>query len=142
LRAQPLATTDAPAALTAAASVPPGMPQRTQSSAAAARRPAQRPTGAAAAGATSTGSDQGPRLVVVTIHTTGDKERDKRRLRRLHGLLTSYPGDDRFEFAVHDYDQRNYQLRFPNDTTGYCPALEQLLNELLGAESVVIAYGL
>jgi hypothetical protein len=81
---------------------------------------------------------QPPRLVVISIESTGDKERDKRRLRRLHGLLTSYPGVDRFEFSVHDYDQRSYQLRFPNNTTGYCPDLERLLHELLGPEAVAV----
>jgi hypothetical protein len=79
-----------------------------------------------------------PRRIRVTIRTTGDKERDKRRLRRVHGLLTSYPGLDHFEFTVYDYDQRNYQLRFPNDTTGYCADLERLLHELLGADTVEV----
>jgi DNA polymerase III subunit alpha len=102
-----------------------------------ARREAQRPASAAGAGAMSP-AGQPPRLIVISIESTGDKERDKRRLRRLHGLLTSYPGEDRFEFSVHDYDQRSYQLRFPNDTTGYGPALEQLLHELLGAEAVAV----
>jgi DNA polymerase-3 subunit alpha len=89
------------------------------------------PTTAAASG--------GPaQLVVITIESTGDKERDKRRLRRLHGLLTSYPGQDQFEFSVHDYDERSYQLRFPNDTTGYCPDLERQLYELFGPEAVSV----
>jgi hypothetical protein len=79
-----------------------------------------------------------PRLIRVTIATSGDKERDKRRLRRVHGLLTSYPGGDHFEFTVSDYDQRSYQLRFPNDTTGFCPDLERLLHELLGAGTVEV----
>ena len=81
---------------------------------------------------------QPPRLVVITIEGTSDKERDKRRMKRLHGLLTSYPGDDQFEFSVHDYDQRSYQLRFPNDSTGFCADLERLLHELLGPEAVAI----
>ena len=81
---------------------------------------------------------QPPRLVVISIEGTHDKERDKRRMKRLHGLLTSYPGDDQFEFSVHDYDERSYQLRFPNDTTGFCPDLERLLYELLGPEAVAV----
>jgi hypothetical protein len=56
----------------------------------------------------------------------------------VHGLLTSYPGSDHFEFTVYDYDQRNYQLRFPNDTTGFCPDLERLLHELLGTGTVQV----
>jgi hypothetical protein len=79
-----------------------------------------------------------PCRLVVTVVSSGDKERDKRRLRRLHGLLTSYPGHDHFEFAVLDYDDRSYQLRFPNDTTGYCAALERQLHDLLGKGAVDI----
>jgi hypothetical protein len=81
---------------------------------------------------------QPARLVVISIEGTGDKERDKRRMKRLHGLLTSYPGDDQFEFSVHDYDERRYQLRFPNDTTGFCADLERLLHELLGTGAVAV----
>ncbi len=83
-------------------------------------------------------ADQPPRRLIITVQSSGDKERDKRRMRRLHGLLTSYPGSDRFEFAVLDYDERSYQLRFPNDTTGFCPALERQLRDLLGAGMVAI----
>jgi hypothetical protein len=85
-----------------------------------------------------TPNDQPPKLVVISIEGTSDKERDKRRMKRLHGLLTSYPGDDLFEFSVHDYDERRYQLRFPNDTTGFCADLERLLHELLGPEAVAV----
>jgi DNA polymerase-3 subunit alpha len=81
---------------------------------------------------------QPARRLVITVQSSGDKERDKRRMRRLHGLLTSYPGNDHFEFAVLDYDDRSYQLRFPNDTTGFCPALERQLHELLGAGMVEV----
>jgi DNA polymerase III subunit alpha len=81
-------------------------------------------------------SEQPPRRIIITVQSTGDKERDRRRMRRLHGLLTSYPGQDMFEFAVYDYDKRSYQLRFPNDTTSYTPALERALYDLLGPGTV------
>ena len=79
-----------------------------------------------------------PRCIVVTIQASGDKERDNRRMRRIHGLLTSYPGMDSFEFRIYEHDQRKYQLRFPNETTGYCPALAGQLTQLLGPDSVEI----
>jgi hypothetical protein len=79
-----------------------------------------------------------PQRIVVTFHTSGDKDRDKRMMRRVHGLLLSFPGDDPFEFAVYDYDDRNYQLRFPNNTTGFCPELQQTLHELLGPDAVTV----
>jgi hypothetical protein len=78
------------------------------------------------------------RRVIVTLQASGDKERDIRRIRRLHGLLTSYPGEDHFEFRVIEYNERNYQLAFPNDTTGYCEALERQLTDLLGPGRVEI----
>ena len=77
-----------------------------------------------------------PRCVYVTIHTTGDKERDVRRMRRIHGLLLSYPGQDQFVFNVLEYNQRHYQITFPNETTGYCDALVRQLTDLLGPEAV------
>jgi hypothetical protein len=79
-----------------------------------------------------------PRRVIVTLQASGDKDRDIRRIRRLHGLLTSYPGEDHFEFRVMEYNQRNYQLAFPNETTGYCQALERQLTELLGPGRVEV----
>ncbi len=79
-----------------------------------------------------------PRRVIVTLQASGDKDRDVRRIRRLHGLLTSYPGEDHFEFRVMEYNQRNYQLAFPNETTGYCEALERQLTELLGPGMVEV----
>jgi DNA polymerase-3 subunit alpha len=79
-----------------------------------------------------------PRLVIVTLRASGDKEQDSRRIRRLHGLLISYPGVDRFTFRVLEYNQRNYQLAFPNETTHYCAELEGHLTELLGPGAVEV----
>lgn len=76
-----------------------------------------------------------PQRIYITIQSTGDKERDSLKLRRIHGLLISYPGEDQFEFTVHEAN-RQYQLRFPNHTTGYCVALEQQLQGLLGPNAV------
>jgi DNA polymerase-3 subunit alpha len=81
---------------------------------------------------------EGRRCIIVNLTTTGNKDVDVRRLRRVHGLLTSYPGADQFEFRVHEYNQRHYQLRFPNSSTGYCDDLEQKLSELLGPGHVEI----
>jgi hypothetical protein len=75
------------------------------------------------------------RRVVVTVEPTGDTEQDKRRLRRVHGLLTTYPGHDRFTLVVHER-QRWRELDFPNDTTGYCAALAKQLQDLLGPDAV------
>ena len=53
---------------------------------------------------------------------TGDPARDKRRLKRIHGLLTRYPGADRFSLIVED-EGRRVRVDFPNHTTHYCAEL-------------------
>jgi DNA polymerase-3 subunit alpha len=73
--------------------------------------------------------------VRIEIRSTGDKRQDARRMRRVHGLLTSYPGDDRFAFHVFEA-ARQYILEFPNSTTGFCPELKGQLERLLGDNSV------
>jgi len=77
-----------------------------------------------------------PQRLTITLRASGDKDHDVRRMRRVHGLLISYPGHDQFEFNIHEYDQRQYLLRFPNETTGYGPTLARQLRELLGEEAV------
>jgi DNA polymerase-3 subunit alpha len=77
----------------------------------------------------------GRRMITVIMRTTGDRDRDARRMRRVHGLLNSYPGGDLFLFDVYE-SSRRYSLEFPNSTTGFCVALKDQLEELLGSGSV------
>jgi hypothetical protein len=63
--------------------------------------------------------------------------RDSRRLRRVHGLLLSYPGNDRFVFQVHEA-ARQYHLEFPNSTTSVCRDLVAQLDLLLGEGMISI----
>lgn len=79
----------------------------------------------------------GRHRVVVEIKSSGDKARDTLRMRRIHGLLTSYPGDDRFAFVVHEGTKR-YMLEFPSSTTGFCDELKHELVTLLGENSVQV----
>jgi DNA polymerase-3 subunit alpha len=78
-----------------------------------------------------------PRMITLRLHSTGDRERDARRMRRVHGLLTSYPGRDHFVFHVYEASRR-YHLEFPNSTTGYCADLRRELLTLLGEGSVQV----
>jgi DNA polymerase III subunit alpha len=81
----------------------------------------------------------GPRQkVIVTFRGSGDRDRDARVLRRVHGLLTSYSGQDVFEFVIYEEGAHGSQVRFPNDSTGYCEALAHQLAELLGPGSVEV----
>jgi DNA polymerase-3 subunit alpha len=76
-------------------------------------------------------------LVKVFLRSTGDKKRDSLRMRRVYGLLTSYPGVDRFAVFVFE-GYRRYHLEFPNETTGYCPELHAQLLELVGDTNVKV----
>ncbi len=63
-----------------------------------------------------------PGLLIVRFERSDDVARDRRRLRRIHGLLVQYPGVDRFRIELHSSRQK-VVLDFPNHTTGYCDTL-------------------
>jgi DNA polymerase III subunit alpha len=74
-------------------------------------------------------------MVTVVLRPSGDRTRDVLRLRRIHGIISSYPGNDRF--AIHVFERsRGYLIEFPNLTTGLCPELISKLNLVAGAENV------
>ncbi len=73
--------------------------------------------------------------LTVVLKSTGDHEKDARRMRRVHGILTSYPGEDRFAFQVHEL-ARQYLLEFPSLTTRLCDELLGQLRAFLGDETV------
>lgn len=77
----------------------------------------------------------GVNRVTVELKSTGDRTRDALRMRRVHGLLTSYPGRDRFAFDVVEEEHR-YTLEFPNFTTGICAELMNQLSSMLGRNTV------
>jgi DNA polymerase-3 subunit alpha len=70
-------------------------------------------------------------ILTILLKSTGDAKRDALRMRRVHGLLTSYHGHDRFVFHVFEAS-RQYHLEFPNSTTGHGPELMLQLRNLLG----------
>jgi DNA polymerase-3 subunit alpha len=74
-------------------------------------------------------------MLTVVLRSTGDKTRDVLRLRRIHGIITSYPGNDRFAFHLFERG-RGYLLEFPNFTAGVCPELMNRLTSLIGTENV------
>jgi DNA polymerase-3 subunit alpha len=76
-------------------------------------------------------------MITVIFRSTGDKTRDVLRLRRIHGIITSYPGNDRFAFHVFERS-RGYLLEFPNFTVGFCPELKSRLVNLIGIENIRI----
>ncbi len=59
-------------------------------------------------------------------------------MRRIHALLASYPGNDRFAFKVYE-DAGRYDLAFPSSSTRYTPELHRKLLRLVGDKSVHVA---
>ncbi len=70
---------------------------------------------------------QPERWMMIYFQRSEDAEKDRRRLRRLHGILTAYPGKDRFSIVLEDAKQ-SFKMEFPNDTTAYC---DDLVSDLL-----------
>lgn len=71
----------------------------------------------------------------ITVHRTGDAQRDRQRLRSVYELITSYHGQDTFSFFIPN-GMGNLQLDFPNATTGHCVELQKKLTDMLGTAAV------
>lgn len=78
-----------------------------------------------------------PRMLRVVLRSIGEKDRDRRRLRRIHGALCASPGKDRFSFLVFERGH-HYLIEFPNDTTGISNDLVHKLSELVGGENIIV----
>ncbi len=77
------------------------------------------------------------RMVKVILRSSGDRERDVQRLKRVYGILRAAPGRDRFAFYVFEGKNR-VLLEFPNDTTGISPHLLKELTETVGEGNVLV----
>jgi DNA polymerase-3 subunit alpha len=75
------------------------------------------------------------RMLTVVLRSSNDKTRDVLRLRRIHGIIMTYPGDDRFAVQVYEKGQ-GYLLEFPNFTTGITQELLDRLHGLVGVENI------
>jgi hypothetical protein len=79
-----------------------------------------------------------PRLLTLTLHRSGDSAQDRRRMRRLHGILTQYPGNDQFCFILVS-DHRTARLDFPNHTIGINDEMLHYAARLVGEENINLA---
>ena len=79
-----------------------------------------------------------PCLITILLRSSGDRLRDARRMRQIHGLLASFPGSDRFAFNVFEASRR-YHLEFPSYTTRYSPELHRGLLRIVGDQSVQVS---
>jgi hypothetical protein len=77
---------------------------------------------------------QPERWLMIYFHRSDDPDKDRRRLTRLHGILISYPGQDRFTIVIED-GRQSLKMEFPNHTTAYCEDLHRDLLAVIGDES-------
>ncbi len=77
------------------------------------------------------------RMVTVTLNTSGERQRDVRRMHRILGLLRSSPGVDRFAMMIFE-DGHSFLMEFPNDTTGLTESLLKQLDALVGTGNISI----
>mgnify|MGYP000883633163 CR=1 FL=1 len=75
-----------------------------------------------------------PQQITITLRSTGDRERDKRRIKTLYGTLISYHGRDKFSFQIFE-NSKGHLIDFPNDSTRICPELFERLKKLLDEET-------
>jgi len=81
---------------------------------------------------------RGPRLL-VTIQSCGERERDLRHLRQIHGFLTSHPGEHRFFFHIAEAGC-SYEIEFPNETTDINDRIISDLSRFVGGANVRVTF--
>ncbi len=86
--------------------------------------------------------DTGPtKCIIVTIRPTRDLFSYSMRTKWAYNILTSFPGKDHFKLRVFE-DEHDYELEFPNITTGYCDELmSQLKSVVKNPDDIEIKIG-
>ena len=77
------------------------------------------------------------RTVFLGLVESDDSLEDAHRLREVIGLLLEYPGKDRVNLEIYTGGRR-VVMELPVVSTGYCEELRTRLEELLGANSVLL----
>ncbi|HET6845988.1 MAG TPA: OB-fold nucleic acid binding domain-containing protein, partial [Anaerolineales bacterium] len=80
------------------------------------------------------GDDRAPKQITVRLRSTGDKERDRRRIKTVYGTLISFHGKDRFSFHIFE-DGRGVLMDFPGETTRVCAEMLERLRKVTGEEN-------
>jgi hypothetical protein len=76
-------------------------------------------------------------LTIILRSNFHEEERGLKRMKRVLGVLRSYPGSDKFGLMIFENGQR-VSMEFPNDTTGYCPELMRRLKEMVGEDNIQV----
>ena len=75
--------------------------------------------------------------VIVRVEPNAQPGSSGRRIRRLHGLVSSYPGEDHVAFMIIEAGQV-YLVDFPNVKTHVCNDLLNKLREQVGSDNIQI----
>ncbi|MBG0770495.1 MAG: hypothetical protein H0S82_02245, partial [Anaerolineaceae bacterium] len=75
----------------------------------------------------------------INILSCGNKSQDVNRIRRVHDVLISRPGQDTFTFHIREKD-RIFEIDFPNVTTGLTEPLIRILEGMMGPNNIDIMY--
>ena len=82
------------------------------------------------------GSESLARRLVITFARQGNAKKDERRLRRLHGILIQYHGQDEFIIRLEVNGEQRI-LEFP-DTTHICDELLNEIQAIVGADNILV----
>ena len=74
-----------------------------------------------------------PKQITVILRASNDRERDRRRIKTLHGTLISLHGRDKFSFQIFE-NGKGHLIDFPSETTRISPELFSRLRKLLGED--------
>ena len=77
------------------------------------------------------------RHITVEFERSDYPERDRRRLRRVHGAFMGFPGKDKFSIVISGNGKPTI-LDFPNHTTGWCKELRRDLISIVGESKINI----
>ena len=79
------------------------------------------------------------RMLQVVIQTSGVKEKDALRMKRVHGILRSSPGKDHFSFMLYE-GSHQFLVEFPTETTMISEDMMGKLVQLVGKDNVQLVY--
>jgi len=71
--------------------------------------------------------------ITIILRSSGNRDRDKQRIKAIYSTLISFPGRDRFSFQIFEQG-KGHLIDFPNDTTRVGPELLERLKQLLDKE--------
>jgi len=77
------------------------------------------------------------RMLTIILRSSSDKTRDELKMRRIHGIICSYPGNDRFAFHMFERG-RGYLIEFPNYSVGICDEMLKRLGSIVKENQIRI----